>query len=725
MKSFLEEDKEVRYFPNDSEMPILIHYLQVYFSHPERSIQRSQVVQSVVSILSTKNKHWNHRTVRLWFNNNKRVFFRPSSPIPQSSNTKDSLQPRPEQQNPQNQVKQPLYIPSRPLSVVQLPSMPRSALPPSPVINKTPPIPAPAQQQQQMQQIPQMPKMGAMNMKLSIPMSNSMNSLNPQQQQQPQYQMHINQAYPRSPFLLQQPPPPPPPPNPIRQPPPSSPFLLAKPGSFALTMSSEMESITMAMLNNQQNIQQVQANVENNITEKISALHEKRWMQLATVQPCKTSIVDNNSIEIPNGTYNNTLPNASVNSIASSIDNQSNKNIDSSIPSLKNVANFDMIDCAVITTNTGEVAVISWDCETQCQRLYFRNNVRSLCETNAKNADENSTISPYIFSNAKAIAYSENSDIFWIHSGSFLRPISADDLSEGPSIKANLKYSERSVMTFWNEKLVLASGSSIMSWSSKNLDDILKGHEIESEVETKIEGDPEHDSEDHPLAESLANIDKSDNTTNNNNNDRDIYIENRDKKSEIIPCAWNLMIPSITSLTTVGENLVIASTEHHTAQVYAMNGALVAKCIGHTSGITCLHSFDANSFITGSSDQTSKYWDIRVPIPVFNLLRHRGIVTSVYGCGNINSNLIITGGTDGVVRGWDIRQLKHLFSFSVGQGSPMTIGLQPDGEILSVVTSERISESYYDLEKYGPKLSPSMKYLDVPSNVVLTYSMPK
>ena len=124
MKPFIEEDKEVRYFPNDSEMPILIHYLQVYFSHPERSIQRSQVVQSVVSILSTKNKHWTHRTVRLWFNNNKRVFFRPSSPGIQQQQSHQ----QPNQQTKDNavvssQAKAPYYVPARSLSVVQLPNV--------------------------------------------------------------------------------------------------------------------------------------------------------------------------------------------------------------------------------------------------------------------------------------------------------------------------------------------------------------------------------------------------------------------------------------------------------------------------------------------------------------------------------------------------------------------------------------------------------------------------
>lgn len=62
-----------RYFPSEAESEILSKYIVAYFNNPERSAQRAQVVQMVVQILSTYNKHWNQRTVRLWFNNNKKL----------------------------------------------------------------------------------------------------------------------------------------------------------------------------------------------------------------------------------------------------------------------------------------------------------------------------------------------------------------------------------------------------------------------------------------------------------------------------------------------------------------------------------------------------------------------------------------------------------------------------------------------------------------------------
>ena len=127
-----DDSKDGRYFPSDSEMPILIHYLQIYFSHPERSIQRSQVVQNVVSILSPTNKHWNHRTIRLWFNNNKRVFYRPASPqqLPEQSQISSSVPTSFSQETepPSKPIfnTPPIpkyYFPARSLSVAQVPTI--------------------------------------------------------------------------------------------------------------------------------------------------------------------------------------------------------------------------------------------------------------------------------------------------------------------------------------------------------------------------------------------------------------------------------------------------------------------------------------------------------------------------------------------------------------------------------------------------------------------------
>lgn len=73
-----EELKDGRYFPSPKEQAILTQTIDKYFSLPERSEQRSIVVQNVTAKLSEINSRWNHRAVRLWFNNNKRTCMKTS-----------------------------------------------------------------------------------------------------------------------------------------------------------------------------------------------------------------------------------------------------------------------------------------------------------------------------------------------------------------------------------------------------------------------------------------------------------------------------------------------------------------------------------------------------------------------------------------------------------------------------------------------------------------------
>ena len=73
-----EDMKDGRYFPSPKEQAILTQTIDQYFSLPERSEQRSIVVQNVTTKLSEINPRWTHRAVRLWFNNNKRTCLKSS-----------------------------------------------------------------------------------------------------------------------------------------------------------------------------------------------------------------------------------------------------------------------------------------------------------------------------------------------------------------------------------------------------------------------------------------------------------------------------------------------------------------------------------------------------------------------------------------------------------------------------------------------------------------------
>lgn len=57
--------------PTPDELSILVQHMNMYFSFPERSIYRNKIAQKASESLTKISKKWTHRTVRLWFNNNR------------------------------------------------------------------------------------------------------------------------------------------------------------------------------------------------------------------------------------------------------------------------------------------------------------------------------------------------------------------------------------------------------------------------------------------------------------------------------------------------------------------------------------------------------------------------------------------------------------------------------------------------------------------------------
>jgi hypothetical protein len=528
---FEDDAKDGRHFPTDSESPILIQYLQIYFSHPERSIQRSQVVQSVVSILSPNNKHWTHRTVRLWFNNNKKVFCHPtSSPAPPP-------EPRKEPPPPFSPPRK-FFVPPRSLS-----AFPLTHEPPDERFHfAAPPHPIPSY-------------------------------LGPQSQ--------------------------------------------PKHGSFAQQLLQEYDYVRGKEVGRVS----AQLDAEAHITEKIAGLHEQRWNQIVLVQPARTSIMDRSAMAFgaPSSVSGGPVP--------------------------LEVVGYELIESSIIVDDAN-VAVAVFDSESQQQRLHFGSE----------------WVDTELLSPITSMAFDDASDLIWVNSGNVVKSFDTRNLRRTQVMTTGAKQSSRSAMTFWNDNLVIASGSTVLSWSRR-------------------------------------------------------LLQNVGETDEDFGVCLTLLIPSITALATVADSLVVASAEYHTAQVYARNGARVTRAIGHSSGITALHGFDYNQFLSGSADQTAKLWDVRVPVPVANILRHRGIVTALYGNGS--HNLVVTGGTDGVVRGWDIRNFQHLFAVSVGDSPPQTIHYSNQLQRLTVIVSERVADAYYDLGKFGT--SQEVSVVDGPASGILTF----
>lgn len=671
MQPVQEDDgKDGRYFPSDSEMPILIHYLQIYFSHPERSIQRSQVVQNVASILSPTNKHWNHRTIRLWFNNNKRVFYRPTSPqnvqpqnepnqISPTASVSGSFSQDIESQNQSIFNSPPIpkyYLPSRSLSVVQMPAV------------------VDTNQEQRMNQY------ASQNL-------NTGQQMNASQWEHMQRQQQANKL---------------------------------DPDSFALHLSNVRDHITESNYDFQS-----QKDCEARTTEKIASIHDQKWYQMISMHPCiyvpikdKSSIPncqDKNAnpfsfqvMQPANGTFldhvvqssstppsppsnpgplsvpsqisNPTSPSSSYSSSPSPAPSSPTSSLDLSnfpnSPEIKSnqstpfplgVCPYDLIETSTFSEN-GMPFMVSYDISVQADQIHLNLNPTSnsydvVCQTG-------------FLSPVSSIAYDAEASHLWAHSGNFVRSFNCNSVNSTIEIDQTIltgsHHSLRSAMTFWDKNLVLSSNSTILTWKREIM---------------------------------YPPIDMD---------------RNEEEINENFGVCLTLIVPNIDSLTTVDEYLVVASSDYHTAHIIAQNGACASRAIGHTAGITSLHKYDSNSFITGSADQTAKFWDVRVPVAIHSLHRHKGIITSVFGDGNNGSNLIFTGGTDGVIRSWDIRKMKHVFSINIGEATPQSIFYDSKGKVLRAITSEKCKDYFYDLGKFSYQ-NHSEQIVDFGLNSILSF----
>jgi hypothetical protein len=242
-----------------------------------------------------------------------------------------------------------------------------------------------------------------------------------------------------------------------------------------------------------------------------------------------------------------------------------------------------------------------------------------------------------------AMARDEATGLVWLSSSPLVRSFDLREMRIGQTVTTGTKRSPQTAMVFWGANLAVASGSTVFSWTPRLL------------AEPAPEGSG---------------------------------------------VSLTLPFMPITSLTAVGDSLVVASTEHHAVHVYAPNGAPVARAVGHSSGVTALGRYTGSEFLSGSADQTVKLWDVRQKTAAINFKRHQGIVTALFGAAD--ASLVVSGGTDGIVRGWDIRGAgRALFAVSVGASAPQTVHYALHQHLFTVVVSERAADMFYDLQKFG------------------------
>lgn len=100
---------------------------------------------------------------------------------------------------------------------------------------------------------------------------------------------------------------------------------------------------------------------------------------------------------------------------------------------------------------------------------------------------------------------------------------------------------------------------------------------------------------------------------------------------------------------SIFDGLIFSSSDDHTLKVFDFNGFIVKKFIGHKGGIW---TFDCTGkrVVTGSTDKTSKIWDLETEQLVITLKYHRNTIRSL----KVYENYIITGSRDYTIGVWSI-----------------------------------------------------------------------
>lgn len=100
---------------------------------------------------------------------------------------------------------------------------------------------------------------------------------------------------------------------------------------------------------------------------------------------------------------------------------------------------------------------------------------------------------------------------------------------------------------------------------------------------------------------------------------------------------------------SIFNGLIFSSSDDHTLKVFDFNGFIVKKFIGHEGGIW---TFDCcgKKIITGSTDKTSKIWDLETEQLITTLKYHRNTVRTL----RVHENYIVTGSRDYTIGVWSI-----------------------------------------------------------------------
>jgi hypothetical protein len=73
--------RKIRTPTTQEEQAILASFIMRFFEAPDRSDERAEIVRQVLAAIHITDREWNARSVRLWFNNNRRTYLAEARPV--------------------------------------------------------------------------------------------------------------------------------------------------------------------------------------------------------------------------------------------------------------------------------------------------------------------------------------------------------------------------------------------------------------------------------------------------------------------------------------------------------------------------------------------------------------------------------------------------------------------------------------------------------------------
>jgi WD40 repeat protein len=114
----------------------------------------------------------------------------------------------------------------------------------------------------------------------------------------------------------------------------------------------------------------------------------------------------------------------------------------------------------------------------------------------------------------------------------------------------------------------------------------------------------------------------------------------------------------------------------------------------HQGGIAAVaFSPDGKTVLTGSADQTVRFWDVATGRPVGPRLTHRGTVTAV--AFSRDGKTVLTGSLDKTARLWDAATGQPLGPPLMHQGPVHDLAFSPDGKTILTGSADKTARLWH------------------------------